>query len=288
MEEDFMSAMIMDIGSFDSKVGTTGEDIPTSIFPTLLGKAKNSFKDMDKDFYIGQEAWEKRSVLDLSKPVQRGLIKDWDGLEKIMNFAYLEKIKIDSTLHPILIGISINTEPVSKERLMLTSFESFGVEGFYCCPKPVLTLYGSGRTSGIVIDSGDEQSSISSVKNGDVQKEASMAVELGGFDISSYLQRILKTKHFTVSNDQARQIKEKCAFIAADFSEESNNYRRGTSASPAYTYELPDGTRMFLEEERIKCTECIFNPNMINRYDPGLNEALSFCLENLEEDIIQM
>ena len=106
--------------------------------------------------------------MNISKPVNRGIITDWDSLEHIWNYSYLEGIKVDSSSHPILYALSPLASSVAKERIMLIFFETFGVEGFYCCPNPVLSMYATGRTTGGIIDSGDEVTTVSLIKNGDI------------------------------------------------------------------------------------------------------------------------
>ena len=44
MEDDLVSAVIMDIGSSSCKIGTTGEEKPTCVFPNFVGMTKTRDK----------------------------------------------------------------------------------------------------------------------------------------------------------------------------------------------------------------------------------------------------
>ena len=91
------------------------------------------------------------------------------------------------------------------------------------------------------------------------------------------LQKILKSKHISVSYDNAKKVKEASAVMATNYEKEYDAIKRGASDLESYHYSLPDGTQLFLEEERIKSVECLFNPSMVGKYDEGLKEALTSC-----------
>ena len=89
MEED-SEIIIMDIGSGHIKAGFARNDQPKCYVPMIVGKPKDDtiMVGMDqKDFYFGDEALSKKSMLDITYPVQHGVVPDkhsLDMLEKIM------------------------------------------------------------------------------------------------------------------------------------------------------------------------------------------------------------
>ena len=54
-----------------------------------------------------------------------------------------------------LISISSGSCQVNREKMTTIMFETFGVPAMYVSIQAVLSLYSSGRTTGIVMDSGD-------------------------------------------------------------------------------------------------------------------------------------
>ena len=89
-------AVIIDNGSGLMKVGMAGEDVPRSIFPTIIGKPKmpGLMVGVDqKDVYIGSEVKEKKSILKVDTPIVKGIIQDWDDMKKIWQYAIVHEMR---------------------------------------------------------------------------------------------------------------------------------------------------------------------------------------------------
>ena len=82
--------IIMDIGSGALKAGFATNDQPKCYVPMIVGKPRDDtvMVGMDqKDFYFGKEAIEKAHLLEVTQPVQNGIIPSSHHLgmlEKIM------------------------------------------------------------------------------------------------------------------------------------------------------------------------------------------------------------
>lgn len=281
MAEQLPTPIILDIGSGTSKCGIGGDNIPTIVFPTLVGKQKNTIS-LEKEQYIGTEVWEKRGVLNISKPIEKGTIVNWDDLEFIYNHIFLDKLKIDSSSHPILHTIYPHESKVNKEKMTLVLFESFNTPGFLNCAQPLLSLYATGKTHGIVVESGEEITSIMTFSEGEVIKGSNVITNLGGDDVNKYLQRLLKERQITLDIEEARVVKEEACYLSMEYNEEKNNFKRGLKDPNMFT--LPDGTSVDLYEEVIKAPECLFKPKMIEKYEPGLSEIIVHCAKNVKNE----
>jgi actin len=85
MDED-AEIIIMDIGSGHLKAGFARNDQPKSYVPMIVGKPKapGIMVGMDqKDAYFGHEAVSKKSMLNISEPVQAGVIPDKESLDQV-------------------------------------------------------------------------------------------------------------------------------------------------------------------------------------------------------------
>ena len=87
-DDEGRRAIVIDSGSDTVKAGYAGDDNPCRVFPTVLGRAKNVGLDL-KEYYVGYEALRKRGILSMKYPVERGVVCDWDNMEKVTNFFLL-------------------------------------------------------------------------------------------------------------------------------------------------------------------------------------------------------
>ena len=81
-----MAAIVCDAGSGTVKCGFAGDEAPRAVFPSIVGRPKmpSIMVGMDqKDSYIGDEAQRKFGELILKYPIERGIVTNWDDMEKI-------------------------------------------------------------------------------------------------------------------------------------------------------------------------------------------------------------
>ena len=55
-----------------------------------------------KDYYTGHDAQNKRGMLNLSRPVQRGVVSDWEATERIWWSAF-DQLDTSPTDQPVLL-----------------------------------------------------------------------------------------------------------------------------------------------------------------------------------------
>ena len=247
---------------------------------------------LEGDVFIGRKAQEYRGLLKIKYPMEHGIVTDWDDMERIWSWVYAEELGTlseevgqliflnDRLADPFAASSVIDrgtAEPTEQQGYRCTDILrhiqcSSTVHFSTGCTLTVCThvllipslaylhpRYSSGRTTGIVLDSGDGVTHAVPVFEGFSMPHAIRRVDIAGRhdhqfqllvlrsadnrthrDVTDHLQLLLRKAghhlHTTAELEVVRTIKEKSCYIALNPQKEEKE-----SASRTEDFKLPDG-----------------------------------------------
>lgn len=290
MSEEDAQALVIDNGSGMCKAGFAGDDAPRSVFPSITGRPKTDVAMMGtakRDVFIGDDAQQKRGILKIRYPIEHGVITNWDDMEKIWHHTFFNELRVAPDEHPVLLTEAPMNPKLNREKMTQIMFETFSVPQMYVSIQAVLSLYSSGRTTGIVCDSGDGVTHTVPIYEGYSMPHAVMRIDLAGRDLTNWLMKLLMERghSFTTSAEReiVRDIKEKHCYVALDYEEDLSIAQ--SSSTVDKQYELPDGNIISIGSERFRCPEALFKPSMVGLEGNGIHETTFNSINRCDIDV---
>jgi len=104
---------------------------------------------------IGNNAYAKRNTHDLHFPVQRGVVVDPEDMEKMWVDIFEQELNADPKASNVLLTDAPLNSRENKIKLAEIMFESLGVNQLAIMNTAVLSLFSTGKTTGIVVECGE-------------------------------------------------------------------------------------------------------------------------------------
>lgn len=186
--------------------------------------------------------------LDLSRPLEHGVVTDWDGMLKLWDYAFTDKVtyiqlQIDYKSTNILLTEAPLNPSSNRENMAEIVFETFAFNGMKVELQATLALYAQGLMTGMIIDSGEGVTHCIPIVDGNVFKSQIERIDVAGRDLTQSLLEKLTFRGYNFNSsydfEQVRHIKESCCFVSCNL-EEDRMLCKNTTAYDV-DYKLPDG-----------------------------------------------
>lgn len=187
----------------------------------------------------------------------------------IVDYTYFLKVMI--TESPV-------ASPADRSKWAEVLFENYRVPSIYIANSSSLSLFASGRTTGLVVECGAGVTSSVPVFEGLALQHAATTVNYAGQDISQKIKALLGDSDCNIDLGYARMLKERLAFVRTGNELEKEKVN----------FSLPDGTDVSVSKSIFgDCTEKLFfnvdaEPNGLVHQ---AFETLQLCDDSLQKDL---
>lgn len=268
--------LVVDVGSASLKAGYAGDDSPVTVIPSVGQKCAKGLEIMENPGTdLLNSEFESRKSL---HPVQRGLVRDWEMLETLWRLMLDDIGIVSSDTTSVMITESPVASASDRSKWAEMLFECYRVPSIYIANSSSLSLFASGRTTGLVVESGAGVTSTVPVFEGLALQHAATTINYAGQDISQKIKSLLAENMCDIDLGYARMLKERLAFVRMT----------GKSENEKVNFSLPDGTDVSVNKSIFgDCTEKLFYN--IDAEPNGLVsqaiESLQLCDDSVQKDL---
>ncbi|CCG25339.1 Arp4 subunit of the NuA4 histone acetyltransferase complex [Candida orthopsilosis Co 90-125] len=179
---DEINAIVLDIGSFNIRIGYAGDDFPKVITSSYYGQLANGTKVFGEGINVSRkEPFEVKPI------VEDSLIVDWDAAYELFAY-YFQQLKIIDKEQPILITEPIWSTNEYRTKLIELIYEKFEFPGLYLAKVPSCVSFQQGRANCLVVDLGHESISVTPVVDGICLIKSSLKVPYAGKFLNSIIE----------------------------------------------------------------------------------------------------
>lgn len=276
-----VGAVVLEIGSGLTKVGYAGENIPKSIFDSVVGSGG-----------VFQESLAlPRPQVDLVHPVVHGQVANSDAWNQLASHAITQQLKCDASEHPILLSESVYTSKAERERMAAFLFEELASPALFLAKDSLLAALAVGKTTAIVLQVGAGVTSCVPIHEGYVLSTPARRSKVAGDALASMMCTTYESAPYNAKIQPRFTIKrgfegDKRVYHPVDtpgLTESYYSYGKSKVCQdlfesvcrvndtffnaaehaniPTMPYELPDGQILAVGPDRLSVPEVLFAPS---------------------------
>uniref|UniRef100_A0A7N9CSH1 Actin, cytoplasmic 1 n=1 Tax=Macaca fascicularis TaxID=9541 RepID=A0A7N9CSH1_MACFA len=260
MEKE-IAILVIDNGSSMCKAGFAGDDAPRTVFSSTVRCPQHQGMMVgmgQKDFYLGDKAQSKHSILTLKYPIEHRIVTNQEDMEKIWHHIGYSKLRVFLEEHPVLLTEGPLNPKANREKMAQIMFETFNTLDMYVAVQAILLClwahywhyHGFWRWSHTQCLS---TRAVPSPRH---------PVSGPGWPEPDHLMKILTECDYSFTSTAKREIvhdiKEKQCYVALDFEQEMPTAT--SSSSLEKSYKLPNSQVITIGNMQFQYLEALFQP----------------------------
>eukprot|EP01028_Stygiella_incarcerata_P013188 TRINITY_DN81602_c0_g1_i1.p1 TRINITY_DN81602_c0_g1~~TRINITY_DN81602_c0_g1_i1.p1 ORF type:complete len:438 (-),score=132.00 TRINITY_DN81602_c0_g1_i1:201-1514(-) len=306
--DEEIGSFVLDIGSHRVRAGFGGDELPKCVFPSGLGCLETeSIDDSRSDGMMEVEKKSKKLIVGgADVNVRRdhmewvplvnedGVVERADYFSAILRHSFENRLSSRLDEMPLLITEPVGHSLESRQFLSQILFEEFRCPAVFLAKTPVLSAFSCGRSSALVVESGERWTTATHVHEGMALQRSVVRSPLAGGMITTmaneYLQETARVKvrppySFTrrkaangewelaereykgttksYHDFQTRKVVEDFKIAMFQVSKTVFDARDMENIAKK-TYELPDGQKVDVGEKRLLLPEVLFTPSLVS------------------------
>lgn len=263
------NAVVIDMGTSLTRIGFGGEDSPRLLYPSIVGAHPT---DRNAPLECFNKAQQHRESLHCSRVLSKGLVQDWNAWTAMMQSLFDQLNLYKDPNAPLLISEVALAPREQREKMVEILFEQVQAQAVYFSTAPVMAMYASGRTSGMVIEMGAESCHTVPVFEGLGLFHSFLELDYGGDDLTTvFSQSVMRqpgNQHLRFSPHHEKFIfqyaKELHVCVQPDAGSFALSVSEGNQHDVVH-HKLPDGAVMKLGPDRYRIAESFFDPAHVGR-----------------------
>ena len=156
--------LVIDNGTGFIKAGFSGQDLPRIVLPTVVGSKKRevdenmlspSGEDAEQyDYSFGNEAINNKASQVNVTPIERGIINDWESMERLWTHIF-DQLSLEPKNVNVLMTDSPFASKGDRTQMAQIMFDKLQVKSLAVMNTAALSMYSSGRVSGLIAEVGE-------------------------------------------------------------------------------------------------------------------------------------
>lgn len=280
MSENPSVELVVDFGTATTKAGFGGQQSPTIFFDSLIGRPryKRLIGLAPSEEIIGPEP-RLRPLFTLRSAVARGvpLPEAADGL--------WSRVWADVPKTTVVSRVFVTEPPFTslsaKHAVAENLIKSRGVNGIFFGTQAVLSLFGYGRTDGLLFEAGEGIAQLAPVYNGYKLTHVIERSCFAGGDLTRWFGELMCQNGTLVGFSADRWLLDrvKCALS------EARPRGHVSDSSSTATFELPDGSTLAIGTEASDMAEALFTPQLAGSSALPYHELIAQAIAKLDVDL---